>query len=104
MSTAMQLDAANGALIVTWGALVTGDTGITLGLAGENDKTVTISGTATSFALQGSNDGTNWFTLSDIGPAATAITAVGIFVIKENPKFIRPLLTTGAVSVVICAR
>jgi hypothetical protein len=81
--------------------LVTGDVGEALGLAGYNDKTVTIVGTATTFALQGSNDLSNWFTLHNIDNADTAITAAGIFLIKENPLWIRPLLTTGSVTVIL---
>jgi hypothetical protein len=93
---------AGGGVLATWEELSDGDVGEALGLAGHNDKTVTIVGTATSFALEGSNDGVNWFTLHDID-MTTTITTAGIFTIKENPVYIRPNLTTGTVVVSIVA-
>lgn len=57
-------------------------------------------GAGGSVALQGSNDGTNWFNLT---PAA--LTAAGAFVnatavtgglgVTEHPKYIRPTVTAG---------
>lgn len=84
-----------GARQVTWTPIAGGDTCTPIGLSGYNDKTVTITGTVTTFALQGSNDLTNWFTLNDID-MTTPIDAAGMFTIKENPLWIRPLLTTGS--------
>jgi len=93
-----------GALSITWPAITTpatpplasGDSGAPVAAGGESDKTVTITGTATTFALQGSNDLVNWFTLHNLDNADTPITAAGMFLIKENPLYIRPLLTTGS--------
>ena len=96
----------NGRLSVVWAGMVTGDTGAWANLKGYRDKTVTVEGTATTFALQGTNDadGGNPRTLEDVD-ASTAITAVGVFVIKENPLLIRPSLTTGSVTVkIVCDR
>ena len=94
----------NGRLAVTWAGLVAGDSGAWANLKGYRDKTVTVEGTATSFALQGTNDadGGNPRTLEDVD-ASTAITAVGVYVIKENPLLLRPLLTTGSVTVRLVA-
>jgi len=92
-----------GATVITWGPIAGGDTCTPLALAGHSDKTVTIEGTVTAFALQGSNDPAfaNPRTLNDIN-MTTAITTAGIFVIKEVPLLIRPLLTTGSgVTVII---
>lgn len=97
---ALTLSIGGGSLRATWATLSTGDVGAVLGADGYNDKTVTIVGTATTFALQGSNDNSNWFTLHDID-MTTEITATGIYTIKENPVWIRPNLTTGSVDVVI---
>lgn len=92
---------SSGSILAKWvTAITTGNTGEPLGLSTRSDKTVTITGTATSFALQGSNNGTDWFTLHDID-MSTAITSTGIFTIKENPVFIRPNTTTGSVTVEI---
>lgn len=94
----------NGRLAVTWAGMVTGDSGAWANLKGYRDKTVTVEGTATTFALQGTNDpdGGNPRTLEDVD-FTTAITAVGVYVLKENPLLIRPLLTTGSVTVEIVA-
>jgi hypothetical protein len=86
-----------GAGIYTWGPIATGDTCQPLAIPGHSDKTITIEGTVTTFALQGSNDptGANPRTLHDID-MTTPITAAGIYTIKENPLVIIPLLTTGS--------
>lgn len=85
-----------GAGIYTWANINTGDTCQPLAIPGHSDKTVTIEGTVTTFALQGSNapGGGNPRTLHDID-MTTLITTAGIFTIKENPLLIIPLLTTG---------
>ena len=58
-----------------------------------SDKPVTATGSFSgsgSVPMQGSNDGTNWFALTDAGDAAIAFAAAGGEVIIENPLFIRP--------------
>lgn len=96
---ALTITIRSGGILATWDACSTGDTGSVLGADGYNDKTATVTGTATTFALEGSNDNTNWFTLHDID-MTTEITATGIYTIKENPVWIRPNVTTGT-SVVV---
>ena len=97
------LSTEGGATVVTWANMVTGDSGAPVAIAGHSDKTVHVIGTATAFALQGSNDPAfaSPATLTDIDAAATPITAAGIFTIKENPLLIAPLLTTGSVTVIL---
>jgi hypothetical protein len=98
MSTiAYTMDQSGGGLLVVWSSLGTGDSGSKLAMAGHSDKTVSVIGTATTFALLGSNDitGTNTFTLTDIF-TGDPITATGMYVIKENPLLIWPLVTTGS--------
>lgn len=63
-----------------------------------SDKTVQISGTfgiGGSLTLQGSNDGTNWFPLTDPQGNAITKTAAALETVTENPVFIRPFITAG---------
>ena len=94
----------NGFVRYRWAGLVTGDSGAWLA-AKLRDMTLTVEGTATTFAFQGTNDadGSNPRTLEDVD-STTAITAAGVYVIKEGPLLMRPLLTTGAVTVTLTGR
>ncbi len=62
------------------------------------DKTITIEGTfgGATITLQGSNSAptaSKWHALSDVPADNTIIeTTTGIFVILENPKFMRPII------------
>lgn len=50
---------------------------------------------AATLTIQGSNDGTNWFTLSNAaGATAATFTADGGKTIIELPRYVRPNLTT----------
>lgn len=65
-------------------------------------------GTAT-LTLQGSNDGTNWFTLSNAaGGTAATFTADGGKTVIELPRYARPNLTTpgsgAAITVTLLGR
>lgn len=64
------------------------------------DRTFQVVGTfgTATCAIEGSNDGTNWFTLSNAaGATAAAFTAAGLKAIIELPRFIRPNLTTPGI-------
>ena len=91
---------ARGVVIVTWETLTTTNTdGAPALVPGYPDKCVqgvgNFSGSA-SVALQGSNDGTNWFACSDQAGTDIAMTAATIgAVVAENPLYVRPLLSSG---------
>lgn len=90
------LSLGNGARRITWAGLGSGDTGAWVNVAGLRSLTVTIEGTTvTTIALQGSNqaENANPRTLED--EDGTAITAAGIFKVKETPLSVRPSVTTG---------
>lgn len=61
------------------------------------DKTFHCFGTwgGGTLVIQGSNDGVNWLTLTDIHSNAASYTADAIDTIAENPLYIRPLVTAG---------
>lgn len=60
--------------------------------------TVQVRGTfgGTSVAIEGSMDGTNWFTCKDATGTAIAITSAGGCSLSDLPVYIRPKLTGGS--------
>lgn len=61
------------------------------------DRTVQMFGTwdTCTVTMQGSNDGTNWFTLTDPQGYNVAFTASGGKAILEGPLWMRPLLSSA---------
>ncbi len=84
-----------------WGggtALGNGDTGTPVLLPGYADKSIQVTGTfgsGGSVTLEGSNDGVNYFTLTDPTGTAIAITAAGGKAITESTQYVRPHCTAG---------
>lgn len=87
-----------------WETLTTTNpTGVGIRLPALGDKTVQATGNfagSASIGIQGSNDSTDgsdgtWFSLEGPADSALAFTAAGGDVIKENPLWIRPLLSSG---------
>jgi hypothetical protein len=90
--------------VILWETLnTTNPTGVGIKNPFEGDKTVQCIGNfagSASIAIQGSNDSTTgsdgtWFSLEGPGDSVLAFTAAGGDVIKENPIWIRPLLSSG---------
>lgn len=81
-----------------WEAVTEADVGAATKCAQYSDKTVQVVGTfgGSTLTMQGSNDGTNWFTLTDPAGANVAFTVTGAKLIAENPLYIRPSCTGGA--------
>ena len=84
-----------GAVKIEWSGLGTGDDGDWVNTARFRKITAHVSGTATTFALQGSNEaaGANPQTVKDANN--TAITGAGLHEVQQVPGSLRPLLTTG---------
>ena len=97
-------------IVQSWSALnATDTTGAAASYPQFNDKTVTVNGTfdTGTLTMQGSNDGTNWFTLTDPAGNNVAFTAAGGKAIVENPLYIRPVLSgagADSLNVVVAAR
>lgn len=95
-------------MLVTWLAITEADTGRAVQMARFPDRTVHVSGdftTSGALVIEGSNDGTNYFTLTDPTGASLSFTAAGMKLIVENPLYIRPRATAGtavAMDVYIC--
>lgn len=99
------------ARVVTWAGLATGDTinPITPAHARPAIGTVTMEGTwgGSTVVLEGSNDGTNYFTLKN--PQGTAISATGdaLFEVSTAALYIRPGSSAGSgdsVNVILAMR
>jgi hypothetical protein len=88
----------SGRVVITWATMADGDTGAVVKASQYPDKTVQATGDATTVALQGSNDGTNWFALTD--PSGMEIGLAGatfdLAMVRENPLYIRPSCTGGS--------
>ncbi len=87
---------------VTWAAVTGSDTGAPYEYAKFSDKTIQCSGTfGDTLTIQGSNDGTNWDTLTDNLGAALTFTAAGMRLIAQNPRYIRPSAGSSISSVTV---
>jgi len=87
--------------VITWASLANGDTGSALEMAGSADRSVQVVGTFGSggnLRLQGSNDGTNWNTLTDPQGNDINITSTKIEQVTEVVRYMRPNVTGGDVT------
>lgn len=94
---------------ITWTGLGDADTGSAVRLASASDRSVSISGTfaGATVTVQGSNDGSNWFTLTDPQGNPISRTSAGLEQIAEVTKFTRVVTSGGlgtSVNVVIYAK
>jgi hypothetical protein len=85
---------------LAWSSIVTGDTiesyGITAqaGVAGAVQFSGTFGGA--TIALQGSNDGTTFYTLEDLQGTAISGTAAGYFEFTTAALYLRPSISGGS--------
>lgn len=85
-------------LVVTWASMANGDVGITADYPRWADRNVQIFGTfgaGGSIKIEGSNNGTNWVTLTDMAGNSCVFTAAGVKMIQENVMWVRPSVTAG---------
>lgn len=86
------------ASVVTWSAMATGDTGNAVQSPGFSDRSIQVEGTfgGSTVTIQGSNDGTNYYTLTDTAGVALTFTSAGLRQILQITRYIRPTVTAGA--------
>ena len=86
------------ASMVTWTNVVTGNTGSPIENPTFSDRSVQVTGTfgGATCTIEGSNDGTNWATLTDPAGVATTFTAAGLKQILQVTRYIRPNVSAGA--------
>lgn len=97
-STRTELATGVPACVIGWSGLLNGDTGAAVELVDYADKTFTVTGTfgsGGSITLQGSNNNSDWFAMTDAQVTAVTKTAAGMELIVENPRYIRPIVTAG---------
>jgi hypothetical protein len=98
------------AVVVTWTPLAaSGDVGQALQRTDLSDRSVQVSGTfsGTTLVFEGSNDGVNYFTLSNPAGSALSLTAAGLMQVTEATAWVRPHVTAGsgaALTVTLTAR
>ena len=80
-------------MIVKWSNLAAGDTGTPFELANFADRAVQITGTFGSCTIEGTIDGTNYFTLRDVLGNSLTFTVTGGKQIMEIVRAIRPNVT-----------
>lgn len=89
---------ANGAVLYTWSGLANGDTGEPVEVPGHADKTVQIEGTfgaGGTCVIQGSNNGSQYQSLTDPQGNAISKTAAALEMVAEHTRYIRPNITAG---------
>lgn len=89
---------ANGpSCVVTWANVTEADTCSPVELVGLPDRSVQIAGTfgAATCVLQGSNDGTNYATLTDPQGNAISKTSAAIEMVAEVARYTRPSASGG---------
>lgn len=84
--------------IATWTSMGDADTGLPVAMAGGSDRSVQFTGTFASatVVLQGSNDGSNYVTLTDPQGNTISKTAAGIEQISELTRYVRPVTSGGS--------
>lgn len=94
---------AEGVVIYTWEAMGDDDEGSWLECPAAADKTVQIDdedGSAdfggATVTLQGSMDKVEAFSLTDADGNAIAVTASAMRLVRENPRYIRPISAGGS--------
>lgn len=89
-----------------WAMVTANVEGLPVELPGAADKCVHLVGAnwgGATLKVQGSNDGTNWLSLTDPQGNELSKTADAIEQILENPRYIRVYLTTAGTAAVISA-
>lgn len=84
--------------VITWANMANSDTGSALEMVGSADRSIQVTGTFGSggnLRIQGSNDGTNWNTLTDPQGNDINLTTSKIEQIMEVVRYMRPNVTAG---------
>jgi len=88
----------NGISGYRWDNLANGDTGTPLEIDRRTDRSIQVNGTfgaGGTVVIEGSLDGTNYVTLSDLQGTALSFTAAGLEGVTEAVTFIRPRVSAG---------
>lgn len=89
---------ANSLKLAVWTGMLNGDDGAAFQFTDWADRCVQVFGTfgtGGTIIWEGSNDGTNWATLSDLNGNSMSYTAASVKQMNEAPVWIRPRVTAG---------
>jgi hypothetical protein len=77
-----------------------GETGDPFEMPAASDRSVQMAGTfnGATVVLEGSNDGTNYVTLTDQAATALSFTSAGLRLILQPTRYIRPRVSSGSVT------
>lgn len=95
--------------IVTWANLGQGDDGQPYVAYNRPDKTIQILGSfdSTTVLFEGSNDGSNWETLTDADGSACSFTGADLVFVREAPFYVRPIIDSdggsGDITIIMVA-
>ena len=84
--------------LVSWVSLANGDSGSPVEYHTSADRSVQVVGTfgaGGTVVIEGSNDGTNYVTLTDPQANALSFSSAGLEAISELTRYIRPRVTGG---------
>lgn len=83
--------------LATWSAMGNADTGTSVLMSGAADRSVQIEGTfgGATVVIQGSNDGSNWQSLTDPQGNAISKAAASLEQISELTRYIRAVTSGG---------
>lgn len=89
---------AGKAMKVSWSTVTTGDVGQAFEIPMSSEKSIQCEGTfaGATCTMQGSNDGSNWQTLTDLAGNALTFAAAGLKGVRETVRYIRPSVAAGA--------
>lgn len=93
--------------VVTWTPLANGDSGSPVQFTGSTIRSIQFDGTfgaGGSISLEGSNDGTTYFVLTDPQGNAITKTAAALEAVQEATRFVRPRVTAGDGTTSLSAR
>ena len=95
--TRTNLDADPPVAVFLWSGIPADTNGAAISVPGFADQTVVIDGTfgGATCTLEGGNDGTNTYALTDPQGTAIAKTAAGLEQVTETPVYIQPVVTGG---------
>lgn len=85
-------------VVITWSGLGNGDTGAPATIGRYEGKTVQVTGTFGSGGnvdIEGSNDNSNWGTLTDESGNTSAFTDETPKFIQQSPLYMRPNVSAG---------
>jgi hypothetical protein len=87
------------AVVATWtGFAASADVGVAIQRPDLVDRSVAVTGTFNggTLVVEGSNDGTNFFTLTNPAGSSLSFTAAGLMQVTEAVAYVRPRATAGS--------